>query len=353
MQQVPSQVSPDLATYIIANTGGSDSPYAWAPEQEGLPSHNSGPLAMADWASNSHVGTRVVGGLQAIGGVAEMAGGAVAIGACETGFGCAGAAYLLGTGWDNGMTGMTALRTGQATATWGERGFQALGMSPSTAALVYGATQLVPAGVEAYTLNMAVDAQIAANHLARTSYTSIGEFSAQGLRVTPEILQTSQAQAIYSQYVEAGVSADKAMLYTGSLLQTGKGLPEAINVGQDTQLIKLVPRNASGSDGISEYSPFFITRQQYNSLAGMTPAQVANYLGLPAEQAIRGSQFGFDVYSMTPKPGQAAAAFSSEVAPVQQGAYSASGGAQQILVPNRGAWTDPNLNKIGTIKGSQ
>jgi hypothetical protein len=129
-------------------------------------------------------------------------------------------------------------------------------------------------------------------------------------------------------------------------------LPEAINVGPDTQLIKLVPKNASGSDDISAYSPFFITRQQYNNLAGMSSAEVANYLGLPAEQAVRGSQFGFDVYSMTPKPGQMAAAFSSEVAPVQQGAYSASGGGQQILVPNRGAWTDPNTNKIGTIKGS-
>ncbi|CAN0626038.1 protein of unknown function [Burkholderia multivorans] len=46
----------------------------------------------------------------------------------------------------------------------------------------------------------------------------------------------------------------------------------------------------------------------------------------------------------------AAQAFTSKVASVQQGAYSASGGAQQVLVPNRNQWSDPNANKIGEIK---
>jgi filamentous hemagglutinin len=36
-QVVPPQVSPDLANYIIANTGGPSSSYAWANELEGLP----------------------------------------------------------------------------------------------------------------------------------------------------------------------------------------------------------------------------------------------------------------------------------------------------------------------------
>lgn len=130
-------------------------------------------------------------------------------------------------------------------------------------------------------------------------------------------------------------------------------MPETIDVNQGTQLIKLVPKNASGSDDISGYSSFFITRQQYNNLTGMSSAQVANYLGLPAEQGVRGAQFGFDVYAMQPLPGQTPIVFSSEVAPVQQGTYSASGGAGQILVPNRTVWTNPNANKIGSIKGSQ
>jgi hypothetical protein len=225
----------------------------------------------------------------------------------------------------------------------------AAGFSPDAASFIYGAMQLVPAGMEVY----AVNAQIAANQLARTSYTTIGEFGVQGLQAAPETMQAPQVQAIYSQYLATGASPDKALFYTKSLLQAGIELPDVINVCQGMQLIKLVPKNASGSDGISAYSPFFITQQQYSNLAGMSSAEVANYLGLPAEQAVRGSQFGFDVYSMTPKPGQAATVFSSEVAPVQQGSYSASGGWQQILVPNRGAWTDPNINKIGTIKGSR
>jgi filamentous hemagglutinin len=131
------------------------------------------------------------------------------------------------------------------------------------------------------------------------------------------------------------------------------GLPEAMSASQNTLLIKLVPKNASGADDISGYSPFFITSQQYDSLTGVFSAQIANYLGLPAEQGVRGAQFGFDVYAMQPLPGQAPVVFSSKVAPVQQGSYSASGGAQQILVPNRAEWTDPNANNIGTIKGAQ
>jgi len=43
--------------------------------------------------------------------------------------------------------------------------------------------------------------------------------------------------------------------------------------------------------------------------------------------------------------------FTSEIAPVQQGTYSASGGALQVLVPNRSLWSDPNITKIGTILG--
>lgn len=36
MQQMPAQISPDLASYIASNTGGASSPYAWTNEQQGL-----------------------------------------------------------------------------------------------------------------------------------------------------------------------------------------------------------------------------------------------------------------------------------------------------------------------------
>lgn len=48
-------------------------------------------------------------------------------------------------------------------------------------------------------------------------------------------------------------------------------------------------------------------------------------------------------------PGVVPEVFTSQVAPVAQGQYTAGGGAQQVLVPNRSLWTDPSQNKIGEI----
>lgn len=36
MQQLPEQISPDLANYIASNTGAGNSPYSWTYEQQGL-----------------------------------------------------------------------------------------------------------------------------------------------------------------------------------------------------------------------------------------------------------------------------------------------------------------------------
>lgn len=171
MQQVPPQVSPDLAAYIVANTGGTTSPYGWAPEQEGLPPVNETLQAL----SNANVGTRALGGLQMLGGELEMVGGLATATTCESGAGCAAAMYLGGTGWDNAMAGANMLGTGQPTATLGQQGFQALGLSPQEAALIYGGTQLVPAGVEGYMANSAANAQAAANQLAQASYQPLNE----------------------------------------------------------------------------------------------------------------------------------------------------------------------------------
>jgi hypothetical protein len=41
----------------------------------------------------------------------------------------------------------------------------------------------------------------------------------------------------------------------------------------------------------------------------------------------------------------------NETAPIQQGSYVASGGGQQVLVPNRNQWTDPI--RIGSIGGTR
>ena len=44
-------------------------------------------------------------------------------------------------------------------------------------------------------------------------------------------------------------------------------------------------------------------------------------------------------------------AYTSTIAPIDQGAYKATGGAQQALVPNRSQWGSPV--KIGSIKGGK
>ena len=69
------------------------------------------------------------------------------------------------------------------------------------------------------------------------------------------------------------------------------------------ELIKVVPKTTFGGDGVSTSSPFFMTRQEYDALSRLPASQVAQQLGLPAEQGIRGSQLEFDAYSITSKLG--------------------------------------------------
>lgn len=103
---------------------------------------------------------------------------------------------------------------------------------------------------------------------------------------------------------------------------------------------------------LGDCSAFFVTRAQYENLAKLPADKVADVLGLPAEQGIRGAQLGFDVYAMKPKSWRSSTVFKSTVAPIKQGDYRASGGGEQILMPNRSSWTNPNLNKIGEIPGA-
>lgn len=304
------------------------------------------------WTDNG-IGTRLAGTLQWLGGGIQ-AGGALASMplACTTGIACGTAIYLWTSGWDNAFAGAYAMNNGVPAYTWGGQALQHAGLSPGTAELVYGGTQLAPWALEAYAANKAVNVWSATNQYARLSYTT-DSFNTLGLQVTTDTLATPVAQTIISQYRAAGASIDEAYRYTANLLSSGSDLPSAIQVSGSTELIKLVPKGAIGGDSVGSYSPFFLTRAQYDQIANLPADKIAGALGLPAEQGVRGSQLGFDVYSMTPKPGQTPTVFSSTVAPVKQGSYSASGGRQQILVPDRSAWTNPNDNKIGEINGGR
>lgn len=300
-----------------------------------------------DAADRYQVSNRAIGAVQGVTGVAAAA---AAIGSgCSTIVACSLGATVAGTSLDYSKAGFGQLVNGNLTATYGEQVLRSLGLSPEAAAFAYGALNLSGTAGAAMLANQAAKDAAAANSAARLSYTT-EKFGAQGLQPTADVMKTPQAQAVVNAYTAAGVSLQDAQKYATGLIETGMSLPTTLAVKTDTELIKVVPKGTFGGDSISAYSPYFMTRTEYEALSKLPADQIAAKLGLPAEQAVRGSQIGFDVYSMKPIPGTNPQAFASQVAPVQQGAYSAPGGAQQVLVPNRSQWTDPNANKIGEIK---
>lgn len=304
-----------------------------------------------DLADRYQVSNRAVGAVQ---GVTGAAASAVALGAgCASVVACAAGAVVAGTNLDYSKAGFTQLVNGDPSLTYGEQALQSLGLSPRTAALAYAAASLGGAATGAALENQAGKQAAAFNDAARLSYTPIEKFGAQGMDPTAAVMSTSQAQTLVKAYTSAGVPLQDAQKYAAGLIETGTSLPATLAVNADTELIKVVPKGTFGGDVVTPYSPYFMTRAEYDALSKLPSDQIAAKLGLPAEQAVRGSQLGFDVYSMKPLPGTDPQAFTSKIAPVQQGAYSAPGGAQQVLIPNRTQWSDPNKNKIGEIKGNR
>jgi filamentous hemagglutinin len=84
-----------------------------------------------------------------------------------------------------------------------------------------------------------------------------------------------------------------------------------------------------------------MTQQQARAVSSMTPEQVGEVLGLPAAQAANIMRKGVDYYAITPKDGTSPKVFVSTVAGTTQGTSAMPGGAQQVIVPNRGEWTMP------------
>lgn len=95
-----------------------------------------------DWSSRNQVGTRTLGGLQAVGGSLQAAGGALLLPTCETVVGCIASGYLGASGYDNAVAGFNTLLSGKPSATWGGQLLQAAGLSPEVAEALYALTQL-------------------------------------------------------------------------------------------------------------------------------------------------------------------------------------------------------------------
>ena len=95
-----------------------------------------------DWGSRNQAGVRAFGGLQAVGGAAQAAGGIAISPSCASIIGCVGAGFLIASGYDNAVAGTSTLFTGKPAATWGGQAFQAAGISPDVAELLYALTQV-------------------------------------------------------------------------------------------------------------------------------------------------------------------------------------------------------------------
>ncbi|WP_457321966.1 VENN motif pre-toxin domain-containing protein, partial [Stenotrophomonas sp. P5_B8] len=243
-----------------------------------------------DWNSRNQIGTRTLGGLQALGGGLQAAGGLLLIPTCETVIGCIASGYLTVSGYDNAVAGSRTVVYGTSTNTWGGQIFQAAGLSPEAAELLYAMTQL-GAVSRASTMKPGVFSASSTAPDPQLSYTQ-APFTTRGLDVTADIMKTPEAQALVNEYMKSGATPALAKEYAQLGLASGNSLPKVINVGSGFELIKLVPKNAhstAGSDAISAYSPFFVTREEYVKISRMTSVEAAKYLGLPAEQGIRGA----------------------------------------------------------------
>ncbi|MDQ5880396.1 MAG: filamentous hemagglutinin, partial [Pseudomonadota bacterium] len=298
------------------------------------------------------VTTRALGaGQTVLGGLGVAGSVATAPVSCATGIGCVANAVVGTLSADQMLAGAKQVVSGQPENTSLNNALQASGLSSEAASyaeLALGVGAAVKAGS---VLNAATTTQAANNAAAKLSYEDISKFGAKGVNVSPEVMQTPQAKALIAEYQAAGVSSQLSEDLAKGVLQTGQSLPTVRTAAANEELIKVVPKSAMADDGVSKVSPYFMTRAEYDVLSKLSPAEIGQHLGLPAEQSIRGAQLGFEVYSITPKPGAVPKVFTSTVAPVEQGAYTAVGGAQQTIVPNRSLWTDPN--RIGSIGGAK
>lgn len=169
VQQISTQVDPELAAYIRANTGGAASPYTWEPSVLGVKPPAAPVAVMNPFMANSsgcvtaecaagvpetrnHTPgeTRFLGILQATAGAGQAIGGSTLVAAglssCpETaGFGCIVAAvggFEMAAGWDNVKTGTKTGLDAKPYATTGGELLQRIGFSPDGSELLYGVIQ--------------------------------------------------------------------------------------------------------------------------------------------------------------------------------------------------------------------
>jgi filamentous hemagglutinin len=261
---------------------------------------------------------------------------ATAPASCATGIGCVANATVATLSADAAYAGAKQTVSGQPESTFFNQALQGLGLSPEAAGYAEFALGLGAAAKAGSVINAATDQAAKLNNLARASYS---DFVPNGIKATPEVMNSPQVQAMI-QELRAGspaLSADEAKNFVTQWIQSGSTLPSTATAAPGSILIKVVPKG----EGVTPYTPYWMSAEQARAIATMTPEQAGKALGLPAEQAWKILNGGVDFYAITPKSGVVPKVFVSDVAATGQGAVNNVANAQQVIVPNRSLWTAP------------
>jgi hypothetical protein len=281
------------------------------------------------------VSTRALGaGQMVIGGLGVAGSIVTAPASCATGVGCIANATVGTISLDASYAGAKQLVSGSPEDTFVNTGLQTLGLSPQAASIVEAALGIGSAATAAKVANKAVEQTIALGKLSAATYQ---DFTTNGIRATPAVMATSQAQALVMEIKTAspGLSNLMATNIAKEIIESGVNLPQSGVAASGTVLIKVVPKGAA----VSEFSPYWMTPAQASRIATLPPEQVGQLLGLPAAQSASMLRNGLDFYAISPSTGVQPKIFVSQIAPTTQGVLVTAPNAQQVIVPNRNQWT--------------
>ncbi|MEX8501511.1 MAG: hemagglutinin repeat-containing protein [Leptothrix ochracea] len=284
--------------------------------------------------------SRAWGALQAGMGTAGIYASFMAIPTCITIIGCAGVTGGLTISTDSAYAGFKQLIYGDPQSTQLNQALLTLGLTPQAAGIV---EFTLGVGTGAAMVNGLSKASAQALATNTTATASSQAFKPLGITVTPSVLASTDAQALY-QAVKTGnptLETQTIRNITNQFIESGTTIPTGLTASDATVLLKFVPKGW----GVNDSTGYFVSLAEGRKLSTMEPAKIADLLALPPENTKAMLANGFDLYQMTPKAGQNPTVFLSKTAPSNTGA---NGGANQTIVPNRLQWNAPipiNINQ--------
>jgi len=160
------------------------------------------------------------------------------------------------------------------------------------------------------------------------------KFAPQGITDAPNTFAEGKRLVKRLQEGSRELSVDQAEKIVSGLLRSGAERPTMLGINPGEKLFKAVPKGQP----VGARSPFFFDEATKERLR-TGDANIADVLGLPkaSEASI------YDIYSVTPKPGEYPSVFKSTVARTIEGDVRRSGGEDQALIVNRQKFTEPEL----------